>query len=131
MDSRIVLAGFIFGTITGISGIGGSSLLAPVLILLLSVKPTVAVGTDLMYSVPTKLLAAFVHARQKLRSTVELTIALAVGRRAGRRSSAWMCSLAVARADRPGRAASSVDPAGDRPASPCCACVAMVAMFWP
>src|SRR3978361_42897 len=78
MDPRIALAGFIVGTITGISGIGGSSLLAPVLILLLSVKPTMAVGTDLMYSVPTKLLAAFVHARQK---TVDrrITAGLALG----------------------------------------------------
>jgi hypothetical protein len=78
MDPRIALAGFIVGTITGISGIGGSSLLAPVLILLLGVKPTMAVGTDLMYSVPTKLLAAFVHARQK---TVDrrLTTSLAIG----------------------------------------------------
>ena len=78
MDPRIALAGFIVGTITGISGIGGSSLLAPVLILLLSVKPTLAVGTDLVYSVPTKLVAAFVHARQK---TVDrrLTTWLAIG----------------------------------------------------
>ncbi|MEA2688247.1 MAG: uncharacterized protein QOJ39_266 [Candidatus Eremiobacteraeota bacterium] len=78
MDPRIALAGFIVGTITGLSGIGGSSLLAPVLILLLGVKPTMAVGTDLMYSVPTKLLAAFVHARQK---TVDgrLTASLALG----------------------------------------------------
>jgi uncharacterized membrane protein YfcA len=41
-------------------------------------KPTMAVGTDLMYSVPTKLLAAFVHMRQK---TVDrrVTMALAIG----------------------------------------------------
>jgi uncharacterized membrane protein YfcA len=78
MDPRIALAGFIVGTITGISGIGGSSLLAPVLILLLSVNPTLAVGTDLMYSVPTKLLAAFVHARQRTMDR-RITTALAIG----------------------------------------------------
>jgi len=40
-------------------------LLAPVLILLLGVPPTLAVGTDLAYSVPTKILACVLHARQK------------------------------------------------------------------
>ncbi len=95
MDPRIALAGFIVGTITGISGIGGSSLLAPVLILLLSVQPTLAVGTDLMYSVPTKLLAAFVHARQK---TVDrrLTLSLATGGVPG--SLAGLAVFAVLRA---------------------------------
>lgn len=78
MDLRIALAGLVVGTITGMTGIGGSSLLAPVLILVMGVTPTVAVGTDLMYGVPTKLLAAFVHVRQK---TVDrrLTVLLALG----------------------------------------------------
>lgn len=78
MNPFIVVAGFAVGMITGLSGIGGSSLLAPVLILLLGVQPTVAVGTDLMYSVPTKLLAALVHARQ---GTVDraLTARLVIG----------------------------------------------------
>ncbi len=59
------MAGLVIGTIAGMSGIGGSALLAPVLILLLGVKPSIAVGTDLVYSVPMKLLAAFAHARQR------------------------------------------------------------------
>jgi uncharacterized protein len=78
IDPRIALAGFVVGAITGLSGIGGSSLLAPVLILVLSVKPTLAVGTDLMYSVPTKLLAAIVHARQR-NVDRRITTALAIG----------------------------------------------------
>ena len=78
MDPRVALAGLIVGMITGMTGIGGSSLLAPVLILVMGVTPTTAVGTDLMYGVPTKLLAAFVHERQQ---TVDrrLTIDLAIG----------------------------------------------------
>jgi uncharacterized membrane protein YfcA len=63
-DPRVVLAGLLVGLVAGISGVGGSALLAPILILFLGVPPVVAVGTDLMYSVPTKLLAAIVHARQ-------------------------------------------------------------------
>ena len=64
MDYRVSIAGFLIGVVAGISGIGGSALLAPLLILVLGVKPTVAVGTDLVYSVPMKLLAAFAHLRQ-------------------------------------------------------------------
>lgn len=64
MDPLVALAGFVVGTIVGISGVGGSSLLAPLLVLVMGVSPVVAVGTDLVYGVPTKLLAAFAHARQ-------------------------------------------------------------------
>ncbi len=59
-----MVAGFVVGTLVGISGVGGSSLLAPLLVLVMGVPPAVAVGTDLMYGVPTKLLAAYAHLRQ-------------------------------------------------------------------
>ncbi len=125
MDPRIALAGFIVGTITGISGIGGSSLLAPVLILLLSVKPTMAVGTDLMYSVPTKVLAAFVHARQQ---TVDrrLTTGLALGGIPGALAGLGVFALlrahvATALLQQIVRHAIGV--------AILCACVAMVAMY--
>lgn len=65
MDLRYSLAGLVVGTFVGLSGVGGSSILAPVLILLLHVKPSIAIGTDLLYSVPTKLFALGLHARQK------------------------------------------------------------------
>jgi uncharacterized membrane protein YfcA len=64
MDWRLTLAGLVVGTLAGISGIGGGSLLAPILILLFGVKAAVAVGTDLLYSVPMKALAAYTHLRQ-------------------------------------------------------------------
>jgi uncharacterized membrane protein YfcA len=64
VDPLVALAGFAVGTIVGISGVGGSALLAPLLVLVMGVPPVVAVGTDLVYGVPTKLLAAFAHARQ-------------------------------------------------------------------
>ncbi|HTW82628.1 MAG TPA: sulfite exporter TauE/SafE family protein [Candidatus Sulfotelmatobacter sp.] len=63
-DPRVVIAGLVVGLVAGVSGVGGSALLAPILILVLGVQPVVAVGTDLVYSVPTKLLAAIVHWRQ-------------------------------------------------------------------
>jgi uncharacterized membrane protein YfcA len=64
MDLRLSLAGLIVGIFVGLSGVGGSALLAPVLILLLGVKPTLVIGTDLLYSVPTKIFAAVLHFRQ-------------------------------------------------------------------
>src|SRR5579862_8326029 len=60
----VALAGLIVGTLTGLTGVGGGSLVTPLLVLLLRVSPTIAVGTDLLYSVPTKLLGATVHHRQ-------------------------------------------------------------------
>lgn len=64
MDYRVTLAGLLVGTVAGMSGIGGGALLAPLLILVLGVQPAIAVGTDLVYSVPMKLIAAFGHLRQ-------------------------------------------------------------------
>jgi uncharacterized membrane protein YfcA len=64
MDLRLSLAGLIVGIFVGLSGVGGSAILAPVLILLLGVKPTLVIGTDLLYSVPTKIFAAVLHFRQ-------------------------------------------------------------------
>lgn len=64
-EPSFALAGLVVGTCVGLSGVGGSALLAPILILLLGVKPSVAIGTDLLYSVPTKLLALGLHMRQR------------------------------------------------------------------
>jgi uncharacterized membrane protein YfcA len=64
MDVRLALIGLLVGLVVGFSGIGGSSFMTPLLILFLGVKPLVAIGTDLVYSVPTKLFGAFVHGRQ-------------------------------------------------------------------
>ena len=46
------------------TGIGGSALMAPMLILFFGTPPSIAVGTDLAYSVPMKWLAAWQHHRQ-------------------------------------------------------------------
>lgn len=64
MDPRIALIGLVVGVFVGISGVGGSSLVTPLMILVMGISPLVAVGTDLAYSVPTKLVGAFVHGRQ-------------------------------------------------------------------
>jgi len=64
MEYQIALGGLVVGLLVGLSGVGGSSLMLPILVLLFRVSPLVAVGTDLAYSVPTKLLGTLVHYRQ-------------------------------------------------------------------
>jgi len=61
---EVVLAGFSVGVLIGITGVGGGSLMAPVLLLLFKMNPLLAVGTDLLYNMPTKIVGAIVHARQ-------------------------------------------------------------------
>jgi uncharacterized membrane protein YfcA len=60
----VALIGLVVGVLVGISGVGGSSLVTPLMILVMRVPPLVAVGTDLAYSVPTKLVGAFIHRQQ-------------------------------------------------------------------
>jgi uncharacterized membrane protein YfcA len=64
MFIELVTAGLVIGTFIGVSGVGGGSLMTPILILIMGVNPLVAVGTDLLYSVPTKIFGAVLHARQ-------------------------------------------------------------------
>jgi uncharacterized membrane protein YfcA len=64
VDPRLALIGLVVGFLVGLSGVGGSSLMTPLMILVLGVKPLIAVGTDLAYSVPTKLLGAYIHRGQ-------------------------------------------------------------------
>jgi uncharacterized membrane protein YfcA len=61
MESASVLSGALTGFIVGMTGVGGGSLMTPILILLLGVAPGTAVGTDLLFATVTKLLAVKVH----------------------------------------------------------------------
>ncbi|GAC1349295.1 MAG: sulfite exporter TauE/SafE family protein [Ktedonobacteraceae bacterium] len=65
MDYRISLVGLFIGFLVGLTGMGGGSLLAPILILFFRVPPVWAVGTDIAYSTVTKALGSVVHIRQK------------------------------------------------------------------
>lgn len=59
------VAGFAVGFIVGMTGVGGGSLMTPILVLLFSVKPALAVGTDLLYASITKGGGIFVHQRNR------------------------------------------------------------------
>src|SRR3954453_3702607 len=65
MDPLIILFGFGVGILVGTTGIGGGSLMTPILILLFGFKPTTAIGTDLAYGAVTKTVGGFRHWRQK------------------------------------------------------------------
>jgi uncharacterized membrane protein YfcA len=61
MDWVNAAAGFGVGAIVGVTGVGGGSLMAPILVLLFGVVPTAAVGTDLWFAAITKIVGGFVH----------------------------------------------------------------------
>ena len=65
MDYRYSLVGLLIGFLVGLTGMGGGSLLAPIMILIFRVPPVWAVGTDLAYSTVTKAVGSLVHIRQK------------------------------------------------------------------
>lgn len=61
MELGYTVAGFIVGFIVGMTGVGGGSLMTPILVLFFGIKPAVAVGTDLLYAAITKSGGIFVH----------------------------------------------------------------------
>lgn len=61
LELGYTLAGFVVGFIVGMTGIGGGSLMTPILVLGFGIQPAVAVGTDLLYAAITKAGGVFVH----------------------------------------------------------------------
>ena len=64
MDLTLSLIGFLVGFIVGMTGVGGGSLMTPILVLGFNIQPAVAVGTDLLYAAITKSGGIFVHHRK-------------------------------------------------------------------
>jgi uncharacterized membrane protein YfcA len=73
MDPLIILFGLGVGILIGMTGVGGGSLMTPLLILVFSTKPVVAIGTDLAYGAITKTLGGWRHFRK---GTVDLGLTL-------------------------------------------------------
>src|SRR4051812_40339304 len=65
MDPLIIIFGFGVGILVGTTGIGGGSLMTPILILVFGFKPTTAIGTDLAYGAVTKTVGGWRHWRQQ------------------------------------------------------------------
>jgi len=55
------LSGLLVGMLVGMTGVGGGSLMTPLLILLFGIRPETAVGTDLLYASATKSVGTAVH----------------------------------------------------------------------
>ena len=61
IDWLYSLSGFAVGVLVGMTGVGGGSLMTPVLILLFGIHPATAVGTDLLYASATKTAGTLIH----------------------------------------------------------------------
>ncbi len=71
IDPLFMLSGFVVGLLVGQTGVGGGSLMTPILVLIFGVHPATAVGTDLLYASATKSVGTLVHG---LNHTVEWRI---------------------------------------------------------
>ncbi|HLI65585.1 MAG TPA: sulfite exporter TauE/SafE family protein [Caulobacteraceae bacterium] len=56
-----ILSGLVVGILVGLTGVGGGSLMTPLLILLFGIHPATAVGTDLLYAAATKTVGTSIH----------------------------------------------------------------------
>jgi uncharacterized membrane protein YfcA len=65
IDPLYVASGFGVGVLVGMTGVGGGSLMTPLLILLFGVHPATAVGTDLLYAAATKAGGSVAHGLAK------------------------------------------------------------------
>ena len=65
INGAYVLSGFVVGFLVGMTGVGGGSLMTPLLILLFGIAPEKAVATDLIYASITKTGGSFVHGFNK------------------------------------------------------------------
>jgi len=94
------ISGFVVGVLVGLTGVGGGSLMTPLLILLFGIHPVAAVGTDLLYAAATKTGGSLIHG---LARTIDWKI---VGRLAtGSVPATAVCLLLLSRFDLSGGAA--------------------------
>jgi uncharacterized membrane protein YfcA len=89
MDPMVIAFGLGVGILIGLTGIGGGSLMTPLLVLFAGVPPVMAIGTDLAYGAVTKTLGGWRHWRK---GTVDLgvTLWLAVGSVPGSLLGVWL-----------------------------------------
>ena len=75
---HFILAGVVVGFCVGVTGVGGGSLMTPILIGLFKIEPHIAIGTDLLYASISKFCGSLVHAK-KLNIIWPLVIFLSLG----------------------------------------------------
>ena len=96
MDPALVIFGFGIGLLVGMTGMGGASLMTPLLILVFGISPVTAIGTDIFYAAVTKTVGGYQHLRLK---TVHRGIAfwLAVGSVPSAIAGVWVIELLQSR----------------------------------
>jgi uncharacterized membrane protein YfcA len=92
MDPMVIAFGLGVGIFIGLTGIGGGSLMTPLLVLFAGISPVVAIGTDLAYGAVTKTLGGWRHLRK---GTVDLGVSkwLAVGSVPGALVGVWLLDV--------------------------------------
>lgn len=75
---EFIMAGVLVGFCVGITGVGGGSLMTPILISLFRIEPHIAIGTDLLYAAISKFCGSLVHAK-KLNIVWPIVIWLSIG----------------------------------------------------
>jgi uncharacterized protein len=92
VDPLVILFGLGVGLLIGLTGIGGGSLMTPLLIVVAGYNPAVAIGTDLAYGAVTKTLGGWRVLKQGL-VDLRLSVWLAVGSLPGAVLGVWAMSL--------------------------------------
>src|ERR687895_92221 len=72
MDPKLAIAGLLIGLLVGMTGMGGGSLMTPMLVFLFGFKPTVAIGTDILHGA---IFKSFGAVRHRQLGTVHLRLA--------------------------------------------------------
>jgi uncharacterized protein len=92
MDPALVVFGFGIGLLVGMTGMGGASLMTPLLIIVFGISPVTAIGTDIFYAAVTKTVGGYQHLKLK---TVHRGIAfwLAVGSVPSAIAGVWVIEL--------------------------------------
>jgi uncharacterized membrane protein YfcA len=95
-DPKIILFGFGIGLLVGMTGMGGASLMTPMLILIFGIQPVTAIGTDIFYAAVTKSVGGYKHLKL---GTVHKGLAfwLAVGSVPSAIAGVWVIELLQSR----------------------------------
>jgi len=63
-DALHAVAGLLVGILVGLTGVGGGSLMTPILVLIFGINPGTAVGTDVLFASMTKVVGSVVHGKR-------------------------------------------------------------------
>jgi uncharacterized membrane protein YfcA len=96
VDPALIVFGFGIGALVGMTGMGGGTLMTPLLILLFGVKPVTAIGTDIFYAAVTKTVGGWRHLRMKT-VNLGLTFWLALGSVPSSIAGVWAISILQSR----------------------------------